>query len=141
MQSEISKLSSEVGNIDKRLEDFETRVQKVIDIAQPQCKDPVLSPQESISIGDMSTSDEIVITSDGLTVIAEEAPDEFATSHHEKRSPANSSLNVSRLIKMGRKSRQLKYPCEKVCNAVRLDFPVSTYTYNRPGSSYLLKSP
>ena len=121
LQSEICKLSSEVGSIDKRLEDFETKVQKVIDIAQPQYQyDAVFSIQEPMSVGELpSSADELAeeeVPDQGMTVIAEEEPEDFVASPHERKSSLMSwkSLNVARLTKMGRKSRKLRYPGDKV---------------------------
>lgn len=110
-------------HIDRRLEDFETKMQKVIDIAQPQYEypdtDSVFQLQDSISelpsYSGYGMDSEA--TDQNMSVITEDVPADFAESADKRRSSnisCKSQLHVCRLTKMGKKSRKLKYPGEKV---------------------------
>ena len=122
MQSEISQLSTEVGHIDKRLENFETKVQKVIDITQPQFsrQNSVFQIRDSVSIDEISTAEGMSVDLDRnsqcMTAIEEEGLGELPGRARRISSSAVSwkSQNLPKIIKNSKRSRKLKYPGEKV---------------------------
>lgn len=123
MVSNISQLiSSEVGHIDKRFEHFETKVQKVIDSAQPQFsrQNSTFQLQDSVSLDDIWNAESMNVNlnrnSQCMAAIKEEGLGEMPGRIRRISSSAVSwkSQHLSKIIKNSKLSRKLKYPGEKV---------------------------
>ncbi|KAL5258667.1 hypothetical protein ACHWQZ_G009211 [Mnemiopsis leidyi] len=136
--SNISQLiSSEVGHIDKRFEHFETKVQKVIDSAQPQFsrQNSTLQLQDSVSLDDIWNAESMNVNlnrnSQCMAAIKEEGLGEMPGRIRRISSSAVSwkSQHLSKIIKNSKLSRKLKYPGEK--NIRRLNIKAEYWDWGK----------
>ncbi|KAL5258514.1 hypothetical protein ACHWQZ_G009114 [Mnemiopsis leidyi] len=139
LQCEISNLSEDVLKIEKRLGDFESKIQLVIDVAtgsrrsltrgspsddsSDEESDEDMSPKLELAVAEVNSSEDLIVTaeeaaSDMAVVETDTVPVAWSGSEKKKEPAASTNLKpmdpqrLQRLLKMGKKSRKPEYPGE-----------------------------